>query len=664
MALPALRELEAPVDLDLQLRLYRSMLLIRRFEERVLELFSQGLLHGTTHACIGQEAISAALFEHVGPDDLVFSNHRCHGHYLMHQRDPEGILAELMGRQAGTCGGWGGSQHLHRGNFYSNGVLGGTVAATLGLALSLRFGQDTRDVAVVFLGDGALGEGICYESFNLAALWKLPVLFVVENNYYSQSTPSTLEMAGSIAGRFEAFSIPVTEVTTNDAVLLHSLAGSVVEHVRTRKGPAALVINTFRLCSHSRSDDGRPEEVIAPWRAHDPLLLAEKRLDAGSVESVRQEIAERLAEVEKYALASPPPESQLLTDLPQPEAWASENVESKLGPALNRAFHRILAHDHRVVLLGEDILDPYGGAFKVSKGLSTAFPDRVLTTPISEAAMTGLAGGLALRGMKPVVEIMFGDFSTLVTDSLINYITKYRRMYNDQARCGVVIRTPMGARRGYGPTHSQSLERLFLGLPDLRVVALSLLHDPEELLGTAVVNDSAAVLLVENKSNYAQKLLRPDAQGWLQNFRWRQTEGSYPSITLSPIDFRPAQCTLVTYGGMVELAMEASRQLLVEHEHACEIVVLSCISPIEWTPIRESLARCQGRLVTAEEGQLFAAWGAETVAHCAGEGWLRSRPGRVGAPGGVIPSARELENEFLPQIDDIVEAVLKCCDSR
>jgi len=170
--------------------------------------------------------------------------------------------------------------------------------------------------------------------------------------------------------------------------------------------------------------------------------------------------------------------------------------------ALNEAMHEAMARDDRVLFLGEDILDPYGGAFKVAKGLSTRFPDRVLTTPISEAAITGIAAGLALRGMRPVVEIMFGDFLSLAFDQLLNHACKYRWMYNSQVRVPMVVRTPMGGRRGYGPTHSQCTEKHFVGMPGLRVVAPNSLCDPKRLLLRAILSDDEPTLFVEHKLLY------------------------------------------------------------------------------------------------------------------------------------------------------------------
>lgn len=657
---PAQERAPEPVDEALLLALYERMCLIRAFEERVLELFSQGKLHGTTHAYIGQEAVAAGLFAHLEARDLVYSNHRCHGHYLMHQGDAEGLMAELMGRATGACGGRGGSQHLCRGNFYANGVQGGIVPVLVGMARALVFQGEEAAIGVVFMGDGTLGEGQSYEAMNLASLWRLPVLFVIENNYYSQSTPAHLQIAGSIADRPRAFGIDTREVTSNDVLVTWERSREAVERVRRERCPVALVFNTFRLCSHSRSDDGRPESIIAPWRALDPLKLAEERLPPPAAEAARARAAAVVEEAVRRSQAAPLPDRPVLEPLEPtgPVAGTSRDGE-RVVEALNRALYRALAEDARVVVVGEDVLDPYGGAFKVTRGLSTAFPGRVLATPVSEAAITGLSAGMALRGMLPVLEIMFGDFLTLCVDQLVNYISKFRFMYNGRVRCPLVLRTPMGGRRGYGPTHSQTLEKLLLGIPEIRLVAPSVFHDPESLLLTAILADPAPVVFVENKLMYTRRLRRPDAQGWVGDFACRSTGGSYPVVSLSPVDFSRADLVLATYGGMAEWACEAAEELLLEHEVVCEVVLYSQLQPLELGPLREALGRSRGRLVTAEEGVLTGGWGAEVVAACAQAGLLRGRAGRVGAADSPIPSCRVLEDRVLPGRQDIVQEALR-----
>jgi TPP-dependent pyruvate/acetoin dehydrogenase alpha subunit len=285
-------------------RLYRRMRFIRRFEELLLGLFEEGLLNGTTHACIGQEADCVGVIEHLRPGDHIFSNHRCHGHYLAWSGDALGLLAEIMGKEAGVCGGIGGSQHICAPGFKSNGILGGTVPAAAGIALALKLSGDDG-ISVVFMGDGAFGEGVAYETFNIASLWGLPLLVVVENNDYSQSTPSRLNRAGDLEARLAAFDIPVTRIESTDVDEIDEHAAREIGLVRETRSPRALVIDTYRLCHHSKSDDNRPEEEIAERWTTEPLVVHGGRLDGDARERIEREVETALAEVVELAKALP-----------------------------------------------------------------------------------------------------------------------------------------------------------------------------------------------------------------------------------------------------------------------------------------------------------------------------------------------------------------------
>jgi TPP-dependent pyruvate/acetoin dehydrogenase alpha subunit len=278
------------------------MRFVRRFEETLLALFEEGVLNGTTHACIGQEADSVAVIEHLRSGDHIFSNHRCHGHFLTWTGDALGLMAEIMGKPEGVCSGIGGSQHLCAPGFKSNGVQGGIVPAAAGIAMGEQLtGSD--GLSVVFIGDGTLGEGIVYETLNLASLWNLPLLVVVEDNEWSQSTPSAANLAGGIAERFSAFDLPVEEIDSTDVLALDAAAGRMVASCRERRGPGVLVIHTYRLCHHSKNDDNRPAaEVAARWEL-DPLAIHGARLDAGEREAIDAEVEEALGEVVEQARA-------------------------------------------------------------------------------------------------------------------------------------------------------------------------------------------------------------------------------------------------------------------------------------------------------------------------------------------------------------------------
>jgi len=277
------------------LEAYTQMYFIRRFEETLLDLFSEGKLTGTTHTCIGQEANAVGVIWNLDPaHDVVFSNHRCHGHYLAFTDDDFGLLSEVMGKVTGVCGGKGGSQHLHSGNFYSNGVLGSIAPVATGVALAQKE-HDAGAVSVVFLGDGALGEGVVYESLNVASLWKLPVLFVVENNFYAQTTPIELALAGSIRDRGAAFGVESAELDTTDVFEIQQAANDAAARVRETQEPFFLVLHTYRFSPHSKGDDHRDPAEIADRRLRDPIVVAGTRLSDDERRSVEEATERRLA---------------------------------------------------------------------------------------------------------------------------------------------------------------------------------------------------------------------------------------------------------------------------------------------------------------------------------------------------------------------------------
>ena len=252
-------------------QLYEKLYTIRCFENLLLDEFSKGIFPGTTHTSLGHEANAVGVLSHAQENDVVVSNHRCHGHFLAYGGDPTALYAELMGKPGGVCGGVGGSQHLHWRNFYSNGIQGGTLAMAAGMAFAeKRAGRDT--IVFDFMGDGTLGEGIVYECLNMISLWSLPILIVLENNHIAQTTPTEMAVAGDIPARFEAFGIPTTHLDTYDVTEILPVAGELTRIVRRKSRPQALVIETARLGTHSKSDDTRdPKEVELLWTLRDPV---------------------------------------------------------------------------------------------------------------------------------------------------------------------------------------------------------------------------------------------------------------------------------------------------------------------------------------------------------------------------------------------------------
>jgi TPP-dependent pyruvate/acetoin dehydrogenase alpha subunit len=301
-----MRPTSAPFDAEPARAFYSRMYLIRTVESSLLELFARGELTGTIHTCIGQEACAVGVVDALDKQrDMLFSNHRAHGHYLAWCDDVEGLLAEIMGRKTGVCGGWGGSQHLHTRNFYTNGIQGGIVPNAAGAALAARMLRSGA-ISVVFLGDGTMGQGVVYESLNVASLWSLPVLFVLEDNGYAQTTPKHLAHAGELTGRARAFNVDTRVVAADDVFVVHAAAAEAAGQVREVQRPFFLALRTYRLSPHSKGDDFRSAAEIESYRARDPLTRLGLRLPDDVRRAVEEQTRRRVRRAIERARESPP----------------------------------------------------------------------------------------------------------------------------------------------------------------------------------------------------------------------------------------------------------------------------------------------------------------------------------------------------------------------
>lgn len=635
--------------------------LIRAFEQRLLQLFAEGKLFGTVHTCIGQEFTGIAVASQLAVGDLIVSNHRCHGHYLARTRNVNGLMAEVMGRSTGICGGRGGSQHICSSGVYSNGIQGGMTPVGAGMALSQKLTHSGK-IVVAFIGDGTLGEGALYETLNISSKWNLPLLIVLENNGYAQSTAQTQTLAGDICSRAAAFGISCYHDSTADPGALQNTMAEAVGSVRRGDGPAFIRIDTARLMAHSKGDDDRPKEELAQYWAMDPIarFAAQFPTQAAVLQRQAEDLVTRAVE-----LATPAPfaenglDKEVDATVPiwrktaiTPAVEGKQRVVTRIYDALKEQ----LANDDGVFLVGEDIEGPYGGAFKVTKDLSLLFPGRVKNTPISEAAIVGVGNGLALMGMHPICEIMFGDFLTLAADQIINHSSKFRWMYNDQVTVPLIIRTPVGGRRGYGATHSQCLEKHFLGLPGTQVLAINARFDPYVVYRNLLRTIDRPTIVIENKIMYGQYVTHETIAGfWAEH-----TEEDYPTTRICS-RARP-DITLVCYGGILNEVEKAIDRLFEEHEIVAEVICPIQIYPLKYAPIVESVRRT-GRLLVVEEGQSFCGFGAEVVAsvhQALADGSHRERliARRLGAKPHGLAASKAAELDSLPSVDTIVAAAV------
>lgn len=640
------------MDLSTRDRVLKRAVLIRHVESRLLELFSQGKLYGTVHTSIGQELSASVAAEFLTKDDYVFSNHRCHGHFIAMTDQVEALIAEIMGKETGVCGGWGGSQHLCEGRFFSNGIQGGFVPITAGLAISEKL-KGSKNIACCFIGEGTLGEGAVYETANLMSKWSLPMLIVIENNRFSQSTPQEKTIAGEILDRFRAFDITCFDTDTWDPDKLYDTFGAAVSHIRSGNGPAVLRIQTDRLMAHSKGDDNRPKELIEQYYSRDVLTLFKKdepEKFSEWDEKAGQRVDKAVEEAQKAALPSRPVlDAASVHDL----LWKDPGYEDKrrINEIIRDCFAANMEKDERIIMLGEDICDPYGGAFKVTKGLSDKYPDRVFGTTISEYSIIGIGNGLSLAGMLPVCEIMFGDFMTFTLDQILNHASKFQYMYNHKVRNPLIIRTPMGGGRGYGPTHSQSLEKHFLGIPQTLALSLNSRVNPADIYDTLFKTLDRPAMVFENKKLYAARLKKDAANG----FTAELSDERFPTVRIRPD--AQADLTILCFGGMLDAAEEAQVRLFDELDTVAEVICPVKLYPFDLSAVLESVCSSR-RLLVIEEGHAFAGWGGEVIARITeAEPGLLEYAGRINMPDCPIPCSGVLEKEMLPGTEDVIEAV-------
>jgi len=624
-----------------------TAILIREVEDAFLRLFAEGRMNGTVHTCVGQEFSAVAVAGKLKGGDWITSNHRCHGHFIAKTGDWKGLIDELMGLESGVCAGVGSSQHLFSPGFLSNGPQGSLVPVGTGISLHHKL-SESGNITVSFIGEGTLGEGNVYEAMNLANCLRVPQLFVCENNLYSQSTPQAEVLAGDIESRARAFGLKTFESDTWDIEDLFSNASAAIDYVRKNNQPAFFLISTYRLYAHSKGDDDRSSDEVNFFHSCDSLT---RLLELPAAQNSKQ----KMQKIVQQHIDSRPTKYLSLDDyikdqLPICNPNSQKQIDNKrirMNQALNAAYRKQL--ENGAFFIGEDIKDPYGGAFKVSQGLSTEYPEQVITTPISEDAITGLGIGLSMMGSQAYVEIMFGDFITHTFDQVVTNASKFYHMYAFQASAPVRIRTPMGGKRGYGPTHSQSLEKHFLGIDNFAVVALTSLVDPIETI-RELANYSCPALIVENKLDYSK-------------FLWQKPNelcaeivgGNLGSLVISPKGADPT-CTVVTYGGLAREIAENIGTIFIETDEICELVVPLCLHPMNIEPIKRS-AMATGRLLVMEEGSAPFGYGSELLAKLHESDVADLKMSRIGAIPVPIPSVFSLENEVLPSTNSIIAAL-------
>lgn len=641
------------------LEMYRRMLVIRGFEQRVSALYRDSEVPGFVHLSIGQEASAVGACWPLRPEDVITSTHRGHGHCLAKGLDPLGMFAELMAREEGTNRGRGGSMHIAdptQGIFGANGIVAAGLPIADGAATAAQLRAD-GSLAVAFFGDGAAAQGAFHEAVNLAAVWRLPVVFFCENNGYAEFSPASAQHGAVLAQRAAGYGIAYHAVDGNDVVAVAELMGEVTGAVRAGDGPVLVEATTYRWHGHYEGDPERyrTAEETQEWKVRDPLVLHAARLRDGGVSdadmtALEESVATGLDAAVETARRSKSPSPATLHDyVVRPRPDVSEPAPPppdapvwRTMDAIRAALEIELAGDDRVFLAGIDIGEG-GNVFGLTRGLRDRFGDRVRDTPISETAVMGVGVGAAMAGMHPVVELMYLDFVGVCLDQLLNQAAKMPYMTGGAARMALTVRTQFGAGRSSGSQHSQSLEALLAHIPGLCVVMPSTPADTYGLL-RAAIQDPNPVVFIENRLLYGMKGPQPPAEHIVPLGR-------------SAVVRAGTDVTVVSVSRMVHEALAAA-STLAEEGVSVEVIDLRTVSPLDTAPILESVART-GRLLIAHEAVVPFGIGAEIAAVVAREAfWDLDAPiQRVGAEATPPPYAPDLERAWLPDREDIAEAV-------
>ena len=642
----------------------KKAIVIREVEKSFLSLFGQGKLNGTVHTCIGQEFTGVFVSKYLSEDDHMVTNHRGHGHYISKTGDIKGLVAELLGKEIGCSGGMGGSQHLYNKNFLSNGIQGGMVPIACGIAKYYKL-QKQKNISVAFIGDGTLGEGIIYETFNIAAKKEYPLLIVLESNGMAQSTSTEQTFSGDMQKRIEGFGIEYIETTTDDLFDLDIKVKKAITQVRDENKPTLINIKTNRLNSHSKGDDNREESKIKKLKNKDFLnKIYEEDSFKDYIKDTKSEILGIINDLENETITTSIKKKEKLILAENQQKFLNDAEKGRYSSLINETLNDLLEQNNDLILLGEDIEDKnifnpkeYGGAFKVTKDLSIKYPNQVFNTPISEAAITGISSGYVLAGGKAILEIMFGDFTTLIFDQLLQHASKFEDMYAGKIHCPLIVRTPMGGRRGYGPTHSQSLEKFFLGIPNLSVIALNHRISPRYVYDTLISSFNNPCLVIENKILYTVENSKSKLAGY--NYSFNKKSDTMPNLMISPKDY-PSELTVLCYGGSLIEIEKVAEKLCIEDEVFVDIICPTLISEIFVNEIIASL-QITKKLLIVEEGNNFASWSSEVIAKIS-EKQLNSSITRI-SNNEIIPSSFDAELNTLPSVNKIYKTALNIIDN-
>jgi len=639
------------LDTDRMRRLYRALLLPRLIEEKALLLLRQGRL-SKWFSGMGQEAIAVGVTFALEADDWILPMHRNLGVFTTRSLDLGRLFRQLFGKDGGFTKGRDRTFHfglLEKRIVGMISHLGATVPVADGLALAAQL-RGERRVAATFSGDGGTSEGDFHEAVNLAAVWKLPVLFVIENNQYGLSTPVSEQYAcADLADRGIGYGIPGVVVDGNDVLAVVEAVGRAAVRARNGDGPTLLEFKTFRMRGHEEASgtDYVPQHLFEEWGRKDPLarfeqwLLTRGLLDEATRDKLRADLKPVIDTLVDEALAAPDPVSSAereLADVYAPSALVVSEPEPSAGAAERRyvdaiqdGLREVMRRRRETILMGQDIAE-YGGVFKVTEGFVEEFGKaRVRNTPIIESGAVGAALGLALDGFRPMIEMQFGDFITCGFNQIVNNLAKTH--YRWGAAVPVVVRVPVGGGTGAGPFHSQNVEAWFTHVAGLKVVAPATPSDAKGLL-TAAFEDGNPVLYLEHKLLY-------------RSARERVPSGWYTlPLGQARVAREGTDATIVTYSVGVTWAIEAAERMAAEGREV-EVIDLRTLLPWDRETVLQSV-RKTGRALVLHEAPMTGGFGGELAAVIGAEAFdaLDAPVSRVGALDTPVPFSKALEEVF------------------
>ncbi|RMF25571.1 MAG: dehydrogenase [Deltaproteobacteria bacterium] len=693
---------------DVLIEMYRRMVRIRRFEEAACRLLSEGGVFGAVHTSIGQEAAAAGACMALRAGDYIAGNHRSHGHPIAKGAALGPLMAELMGHVGGVCRGRGGSMHLadfSAGSIGESGIVGAGIALATGAALSARV-RGTDQVAVSFFGDGASNEGVFHECLNMAALWRLPVVFFCENNLYAATTPAARSSRlDNIADRAAAYAMPGVVVDGQDAVAVYEATLAAAQRARQGEGPTLIEAKTYRYREHAEGfpipGSYRSDEEIEQWRRRDPIAIHRERLISGGVltaaeaDAIEREVAREIEEAEAFGRESPEPDPSAAlefvyaTDVRAPSggASASEGGGTPKLPAgtpwpdgaladtgsrnVSAGGARHLGRDGAGAAdsrAGSDSVRELTGLGAIYEAIAeemarderviligedialygetpplAEFADRIWSTPISENGFTGMAVGAAMTGLRPIVDLTVANFAYLAMDAIVNQAAKMHAMTGGQTRVPLVIRASMWHGHSIAAQHSDRPYPMFLGVPGLKIVVPATPADLKGLL-EAAVRDDDPVLVFDELSQWFESGPVPEGE-FLTPLGRAEVKRSGDDVTI------------VAIGSTVPRAMAAAEQLAAEGI-SVEVVDPRTLAPLDRETILASV-RKTGRAVVVEVANKTGGAGAEIAAIIAEDSLdrLHAPVRRVATADVHIPYSPSMEMPLYPSAESIAAAV-------